>query len=676
MRPGQKSPAHLHPQGNGVRPLAHSHRLECDIGGEGSDPVAKNERPAQGPAFQKFRELRAFSLGQMARLGDAAPGGWGAENSEALSRTGPRGNGAKARNPLRRHNGRSATSFWPKGGDFCGVPAPPSCGRLSPNGRIGAGRPRGYDCAFLCTKANKPMADRPESILEGKQRPFTGAEFLETLRDGREVYIYGERVKDVTTHPAFRNAAASAAKLYNALHAAETRNVLTAPTDTGSGGYTHRFFKAARSREDVMAQRDAIAAWARITYGWMGRSPDYKAAFLNTLGANAEFYGRFADNARAWHKRAQEAVLYLNHALINPPIDRNKPVEQVKDVYITIQKETDAGIYVSGAKVVATNSALTHYNFLGQNMGQDIIDPSMVVMFIAPMNTPGVKLVCRGSYELAAAATGSPWDYPLTSRYDENDSIFIFDNAFIPWENVLIHRDVERLKAFYPRSGFVNGFTLQGATRLAVKLDFISGLLYKAARATGTEAFRGVQAQIGEVIGWRNLFWSLSDAMCCNPEPWVNGAVLPNIRASTAYRLFMTEAYPAVRQIVERVIASGLIYLPSHTRDFKNPDIDKYLARYVRGSNGIDYKERIKVMKMLWDAVGSEFGARHELYEMNYAGSHELVRMFPLQQAQASGALNEMLAFAEQCMADYDEDGWKDPDYRNNDDVSIVGKTG
>jgi 4-hydroxyphenylacetate 3-monooxygenase len=250
------------------------------------------------------------------------------------------------------------------------------------------------------------MTQRPEDILVGKQRPFTGAEYLESLRDGREVYIYGERVQDVTSHPAFRNAAASVAKLYDAMHAPETREVLTAPTDTGSGGYTHKFFKAARSREDVIAQRDAIAQWARITYGWMGRSPDYKAAFLNTLGANAEFYGKFADNARAWHKRGQEAVLYLNHALVNPPIDRDKPVEQVKDVYITIQKETDAGIYVSGAKVVATNSALTHNNFLGQNMGQEIIDPSMVVLFIAPMNTPGIKLICRPSYELAAAATG------------------------------------------------------------------------------------------------------------------------------------------------------------------------------------------------------------------------------------------------------------------------------
>ena len=153
------------------------------------------------------------------------------------------------------------------------------------------------------------MPQQPELIVKGKKRPFTGAEYLKSLRDGREVYIYGERVKDVTTHPAFRNAAVSVGKLYDACTTPKARQVLTTATDTGSGGYTHRFFKAARSREDVIGQRDAIAAWARLTYGWMGRTPDYKAAFLNTLGANAEFYGKFADNARAWHVRAQEAVL-------------------------------------------------------------------------------------------------------------------------------------------------------------------------------------------------------------------------------------------------------------------------------------------------------------------------------------------------------------------------------
>src|SRR5262249_55484569 len=129
------------------------------------------------------------------------------------------------------------------------------------------------------------MPEHPEAIVAGKKRPFTGAEFLESLRDGREVYIYGERVKDVTTHPAFRNSAASVALLYDALHGKIWHDVLTAPTDTGSGGYTHKFFKAARSREEVIAQRDAIAAWARLYYGWIGRSQSCNAEFLQPLRA-------------------------------------------------------------------------------------------------------------------------------------------------------------------------------------------------------------------------------------------------------------------------------------------------------------------------------------------------------------------------------------------------------
>ena len=147
------------------------------------------------------------------------------------------------------------------------------------------------------------MPQHPEHLVKGKKRPFTGAEYLESLRDGREVYIYGERVKDVTKHPAFRNAAVSVAKLYDALHDRQDQG---RPDD----GHRHRLRRlhAPLLQGRPLArggdrQRDAIAAWARITYGWMGRSPDYKAAFLNTLGANAEFYGKFADNARAWHVR-------------------------------------------------------------------------------------------------------------------------------------------------------------------------------------------------------------------------------------------------------------------------------------------------------------------------------------------------------------------------------------
>jgi len=115
---------------------------------------------------------------------------------------------------------------------------------------------------------------RAEDYRRDKTRPFTGAEYLESLRDGREVYINGERIADVTAHPAMRNSVRSLARLYDALHDPKSRDRLTAPTDTGSDGYTHKYFRVARSSAELVAQQSAIADWARMSYGWMGRTAD------------------------------------------------------------------------------------------------------------------------------------------------------------------------------------------------------------------------------------------------------------------------------------------------------------------------------------------------------------------------------------------------------------------
>jgi 4-hydroxyphenylacetate 3-monooxygenase len=357
----------------------------------------------------------------------------------------------------------------------------------------------------------------------------------------------------------------------------------------------------------------------------------------------------------------------MNHAIVNPPVDRMKSADQVKDVFISIQKETDAGIVVSGAKVVATSAAITHYNFMGQNAAIPTADTDLAVMFIAPLNLPGIKIICRASYEMTASVMGTPFDYPLSSRFDENDAIFVFDNVLIPWENVLVHRDIEKIKVFYPRSGFLAGYQFQGCTRLAVKFDFLVGMIAKALRAAGSDEFRGNQAMLGEVIAWRNLFWGLSDAMALNPMPWVGDAVLPNAQSGSAYRVFAGDAFARVKEIVEKIVASSLIYLPSSVKDMQNPATEPYLRRFVRGSHGIDFKERIKIMKLLWDAIGTEFGGRHELYEYNYAGNHEDIRIHAMLNAKGSGAYDRMIALAEQCMSDYDEDGWTSDAWVNPD---------
>jgi len=520
------------------------------------------------------------------------------------------------------------------------------------------------------------VKDRVESKDDAVvTRPMNGAEYIESIRDGREVYIYGERVRDVTTHPAFRNSVRMIARMYDALHSPTHRDVLTCPTDTGSGGYTMSFFRTPRSANDLLQNRNAIAAWSRLGYGWIGRSPDYKASFLGTLGANADFYRPFDDNARRWYRESQEKVLYWNHAIIHPPVDRNRPPDEVSDVFVHVVAERDDGLVISGAKVVATNSALTNMNFIA-HYGLPLKDKRFALICTIPMNAPGLKLISRTSYAMNAAVMGSPFDYPLSSRLDENDSIFVLDNVFIPWENVFIYGDLDKAVSFFPRSGFLQRFTFQGCTRLAVKLEFIAGLLLKALDITGVSEFRGVQTRIGEVLAWRNLMWSLTDSMALNPEPWVNGAVLPNSDAGLAYRWFMTVGYPRVKEIIEQDLGSALIYLNSHAADFKNAEIRPYLDKYVRGSNGYDAESRVKVMKLMWDAVGSEFGGRHELYERNYGGNHEAIRAEILTAQNATGQTKRYRDFADMCLSEYNLDGWTASDLINPDDVNAIGKFG
>jgi 4-hydroxyphenylacetate 3-monooxygenase len=194
--------------------------------------------------------------------------------------------------------------------------------------------------------------------------------------------------------------------------------------------------------------------------------------------------------------------------------------------------------------------------------------------------------------------------------------------------------------------------------------------------ATGAKDFRGVQAQVGEVLAWRNLFWGLTDAMARTTSPWTPGYVLPNLDYGLAYRVASNMIYPRLKEIIENVLASALIYLPSHANDFKVPEIRKYLDQYVRGSNGYDAVDRVKLMKLMWDAMGTEFGGRHELYERNYFGNHESIRFETLMVADSTGQSAKYKGFAEQCMAEYDLDGWTVPDLINPDDISVVMKSG
>ena len=348
----------------------------------------------------------------------------------------------------------------------------------------------------------------PESTTPTRTAPYTGEEYLESLRDDRAVYIDGERVKDVTDHPGFRNAARSVARLYDAMHDPALRDVMTA--EDRQGIHTHRFFMPSYTSEDLFASREAIAEWARLSYGYMGRTPDYKASFMATLGADPEWYAPFADSGRGWYRDYAEKALFLNHVLINPPIDRHKAVHEVDDVYVHVVEERDDGMVVSGAKMLATGSALTHATFVAQNSAVQLEKgkaEDYALVFIAPMDTPGKKLLCRNSYELSAR---SPWDNAaVESLRRKRRGGHLRQRPHPLGERARLPRRRQggrvlcAVRVHAPLHAPI-GHAPGGQARLPLRPS--------APRPEGQWdlEFRGVQAKFGELVGWRNLIWAIT----------------------------------------------------------------------------------------------------------------------------------------------------------------------
>jgi len=150
------------------------------------------------------------------------------------------------------------------------------------------------------------------------------------------------------------------------------------------------------------------------------------------------------------------------------------------------------------------------------------------------------------------------------------------------------------------------------------------------------DSFRGVQAALGEILAWRHLMRAITTAMCLDPEPAPGGTVVPKAEYASTIKMFASECWPAVRRIFEKQLAGSLLVAPSSYKDLKNAELRPLIEKYYRGSSSTA-EERVKLFKLIWDAIGTEFGARHELYEINYSGNNEQIRLDVLSGARRSG---------------------------------------
>jgi 4-hydroxyphenylacetate 3-monooxygenase len=476
----------------------------------------------------------------------------------------------------------------------------------------------------------------------------TGADYLRSLNDGRQVYLDGERVENVAGHPAYRAAARSLARLFDIAAAPEHRELMTFPSPK-TGAPVLRAYQIPHTHADLRARRLFSETWAEATFGLMGRTLDHVAGFFCGYAAVPRLFAaagqQFANNVVAFYERARDEHLYLSYAIVPPQIDRSKPAHKQSDptLHAGVVKERDDGIVISGAQQLATGGIFSDFLHLSCIHPLQPGDENYANGLVVPINAPGLKLYSRRAF---AHAGTNAFDYPLTSRFDESDSYVIFDNVFVPWEHVYIYRNLEICRDQWWKTPSHLYGNHQAQVRYVTKLRFMTGLAKKMNEMTGNDAQPPVQIVMGELASLVSVYEAMLLAHEVAATIDADGVLWPSRTTLYSAMALQSELNGRMLEIIRELSGSAMITLPSSRADFDNPDMARDIERYMR-SGSMDARSRVALMRLVWDFLGSEFGSRHQQYEKFYGGASFLVkqnvnRCYDYQRAKAlvDAALN------------------------------------
>ena len=448
----------------------------------------------------------------------------------------------------------------------------------------------------------------------------TGVDHIASLKDGRTVYIDGKLVPDVTEHPAFRNAVRTAAALYDFQAQPENIELMTFMPE-GSNRRVNRAWQMPRSYEEMVQRRKALQAWAHLTCGFMGRSPDHVASALVGQRMGIDIFRKHGpDRAKAlidYFDHATKNDIFLTYVIINPQAERSKGWgEQDEDLVARIVDEDASGVTIRGAKMLGTSSIMANEVFVANLQPLKAGEEALAFSCALPMNAKGLRVLSRKSYEQHAV---SLYDNPLSARFDENDALMYFDDVKVPWERLFVYRDPDMCRAqFHDTQGHAYQ-NYQAQIRLSVKIAFLAGLARRITEAIGTTNIPSVSEQLGMLaaeVGMVNAMLSGMEASGSQLGEWY----VPNKHFMYSAQVLTQDLYPRVIRTIRELAGGALIMLPSSVLDFANQEMTAIINKTQRSAT-MAPEQKVKFLKAAWDAVGSEFGSRHTQYEMFYAGA-------------------------------------------------------
>ncbi len=451
----------------------------------------------------------------------------------------------------------------------------------------------------------------------------TGKAYLAGLQDDRDVWLAGKRVADVTREAGLGRGAHSLAGFMDKQFDPALTDVLT--YEDGGRRYGMSFLTP-RSQHDVARRGAAFYEWARWSNGMFGRTPDYKNGSLMAFAAGADFLAQgrpeFGENMRRYYRYIRDHDKVLTHTLVNPTFNH----AQAKDgkysdkVALQIVKETDAGIVVNGARLLAT---------LGPVADEIEVFPSSLLTaspenlpfafaFALPIATPGIRLICRDSYDHGQ----SHFDAPLASRFEEMDAVVVFDKVLVPWERVFMYREPLLCNRAFAETNAVVHMMHQVVCSKLAKAEFIVGLLCAMARATGKDKDMEVKGQIAEAMWIAESVRAFRYAGEGQAHADQRGVFVPLRRPLDTSRNLFPKMYPRLIELVQLLGSSSLVAIPCEA-DFSNaiaPDVSQYFQTV-----NLNSRDRIALFRLAHDVAVSAFGSRQTLYERFFFGPQNIM---------------------------------------------------
>ena len=439
-----------------------------------------------------------------------------------------------------------------------------------------------------------------------------GDEYRDSIRDGREVWMDGEKVKDVTTHPMFKPIVDIRARIYDMQHDPQTRDDMTYEED---GDRFAIGLKLPRTHQDWHDKRAATDKVMDDAGGVVTRVGDETVGEMWSLYDGQDVLNevdpQFSENIRNHIDRVIMQDPFHVSANTDPKGDRSKaPQDQDPDMLLHVVKETDQGVVVRGAKYETAapyaNQAFTKPTIA--NWGNAELS-DYAVGFICDLGSPGIRMICRTGFTGRAPAE----DYPLANRLDEIDALVVFDNVFVPWENLLFYRHTRA--ATFIRATLHRYSAFAFVQRILRMADLMIGAALFNVRQTGLDKQPAVQEKLAQLAVYREGIHAYLTAAIATAERSPGDLLMPNPSLLYSGRVHACTQLPAMAHIA-RELCGGQICVTPDVSSFQHAEIGKWMKKFYSINEDWVAEDRRKLLAFARDLLNSDYAGHRLTFQL------------------------------------------------------------